>query len=343
MDPVELLERLRWPFAGSNGIRVTWFDSWDPLLDDALQLLPQSQTTSHELLRLLMQSPSRPKKRTALLTDEAGPLAVIGLRRRKQFWEPVWGGGINGRYSLPVREGSLLRCLQALNANVWVVTPDDPSAFRSIRSAVALPLYQIPCSWDFDRYWRNVGHITAIKAARNRTRSFHLEVDRTGDAEWVIRQWANKWQDRYSDSDMVLAAEHYLRAGRYHSFVLYDGSTPTAGLTLLVDDDVVLAHVTYRAPEYQHHGVGTRVYELAFQWAAESKYALIDLGYSYKSDSYKVRWAPQVGNVWLANFAPIQIHVARAGVRLARKMLSAPGSVRRSQRGPRGETQLESA
>ena len=49
--------------AQDNKLDVAWFDDWHPALDEALKSLPELDTCSHELFRLLIQNRSAaPKK-----------------------------------------------------------------------------------------------------------------------------------------------------------------------------------------------------------------------------------------------------------------------------------------
>jgi hypothetical protein len=43
---------------------VRWFESWEPSLDEAFRVLPELETSPHELYRQLLTSPARTRKRT---------------------------------------------------------------------------------------------------------------------------------------------------------------------------------------------------------------------------------------------------------------------------------------
>ena len=67
----------------SRRLRVDWFDTWQPVLDEALRELPEMESCSHELYRLLMENAANQRKVTALVTEQGQPVAVAGLRRSR--------------------------------------------------------------------------------------------------------------------------------------------------------------------------------------------------------------------------------------------------------------------
>ncbi len=104
-------ERLRAPY---NGLRVKWFDSWHPVLDEALASLPETSACPHELYRQLVQNPGSMRKRTALITERGQPAAVVGLRQRgRHSWEPVTQWIIPGAI-FPAKPGYWIPALEAL-------------------------------------------------------------------------------------------------------------------------------------------------------------------------------------------------------------------------------------
>lgn len=74
---MELLGRGRLVSPGVEGLKVKWFTSWHPLLDEALAVLPEMETCPHELSAALMRNPSPTAKRMALVM-EGHCLACMG-------------------------------------------------------------------------------------------------------------------------------------------------------------------------------------------------------------------------------------------------------------------------
>jgi len=101
----------------NRGLHVAWYDGWCTVLDNALRELPEMENCPHELFRLTMQSPSSTRKRTALVTEGDGAVAVVGLRQEGKHWVPLMQGIVPGAIA-PARDGFLSRSLRALRVNV---------------------------------------------------------------------------------------------------------------------------------------------------------------------------------------------------------------------------------
>ena len=103
----------------NRGLHVAWFDGWCTVLDNALRELPEMENCPHELFRSTMQSPSSTRKRTALVTEGDGAVAVVGLRQEGKHWVPAMQGIVPGAIA-PAREGYLFRALRALRVDVRI-------------------------------------------------------------------------------------------------------------------------------------------------------------------------------------------------------------------------------
>ncbi|HEY6203805.1 MAG TPA: GNAT family N-acetyltransferase [Candidatus Limnocylindria bacterium] len=321
VDWLDLIERLSIPWADRHGLSLRWFDRWESVLDDALAHLPQSEQCPHELLRQLMNNPTQAAKRTALITEQDRPVAVLGLRRRKMFWEPVWGGGVCERFQMAALPGYLLPALARTASNIWVFSRDRPASSESLRSLKALPRFGIALTDGYEQHWKTSSHWNTVKSARRRTVGFGFDIDPPGAAEWTITNWARKWSAHEAESDILVAARYYQSVGRYHSFVLRDGGARVAGATYIVIGSELLAQWNFFDNAYRRNGVQTRLDELVFAWASEAGLSTMDLGASYEDDSYKRHWAPNVGQSWLYNIAPLHLHVVRTGLKTVRRAI----------------------
>jgi len=307
--PITLAGRL----SGRHGLRVRWFDRWCSTLDDALQALPEMESCPHELFRLLMLNPSPTRKRAALVSDRDGPVSIIGLRRRKQYWQLVtqW---ITPDAFAPARAGSLVGALAALGVHVRIPGWQGPlPASRLVRDVTAVPVNKVDLKSDFQGYWRGSGQWDFIRKAQRRTEGFAFVVDGDGAAEWTIRRWADKWRDDEHEetvvaSDLLVSAGYYQSMGQHHSFLLMDGETPVAGATCFVHGDELISGVFFREREYDRNGVGTRLIELLVEWAAAQGYAKLDLG---GWDAYKARWGRQDGTEWWFSICPLPQRLAQ--------------------------------
>jgi ribosomal protein S18 acetylase RimI-like enzyme len=301
----------------NRGLHVKWYDTWATVLDNALYELPEMENCPHELFRLIMQNPSSVRKRTALVIEGDAPIAVVGLRDKGRYWEPVGRGVTGGRATArsvaPVREGFLFPALQALGVEVRIGGwRDPPPASPIVRSLARNAVFKLDCAGDFEQYWRDSGQWTYIRRGQRKTRTeFTFEVDLPDSAAWVLRSWADKWRDdpaqeTASVDDQLLAAEYYQKHGQYHSFLLLHNGWPVAGNTAFAFGDELVWHAGYRRPEWDRYDAGTCVMELMCRWAAKQGFAKVDLGGWHE---YKSQWAPEDGEQWEFRIIPLRQHL----------------------------------
>jgi len=295
----------------NRGLQVVWFDGWRPVLDNALHELPEMEGCPHELFRMIMQNPSSTRKRTALVMEGDGPVAVVGLREQGRHWVPAMQG-IIPECIAPARDGFLFPALKALDVDVRISgSPTPPPTSTRARNVTAVPIFKEDCQADFEQYWRKSHYMETIRLARNRAKAFTFEVDRPGSAALIIAKWEEQWRDHPDQqtiiaSDLVVAAEHPQQRDQWHSFLLLDGDVPAAGITGLVLGNDLVATVMFRDKRYDWHYVGTRILDLLTQWAAEHGFAKLDMGGWY---SYKAKWAPQDGEHWDFRICPLRQHL----------------------------------
>jgi hypothetical protein len=315
------------PIAGQGRLDVKWFDQWATPVDDALAELPESDESPHELLRELMRSRGRTRKRAAVVIANGDPVAVIGLRSRKHFWEPVFSASVSPHGKMPAREGGLFPAVAALGVDVWMGGWEDPPppSPPKVRSAFALPMYKVDCTVGAEEHWRRAGNKRAVEIGRSRTKGFTLEVDGPGSSEWVIGSWERQWRDHPSQEttcadDQLVAARFLQPRNRLHAFRLLHGSEPVAGYIGTVFRRELVLVCGYRAPEYERRSVGIRLFDLVIDWAADAGFAKVDVGGGH---AYKARWAPQDGERWYFNVCPARLYLAKQIVRGVRSALGA--------------------
>jgi ribosomal protein S18 acetylase RimI-like enzyme len=304
----------------NRGLQVAWFDRWNRALDNALRELPEMEGCPHELFRMIVQNPSSTRKRTALVMEGDGPLAVVGLREKGQCWLPAMQGIIPEAIA-PAREGYLFPALKALGVDVRIAgSPTPPPMSLRARNAISVPVFKVDCQGDFEDYWRRSQYLRNVKVARSRTEAFTFEVDRPGSAALIIAQWAEKWQDHPEQqtiiaSDLIVAADYWQQRNRWHSFLVLDGDVPAAGVTGPVHGNNLVYTINFRDNRYDRHHVGTRIIDLIVQWAAEHGFAKFDLGGWY---SYKAKCGPQDGEQWDFRICPLRQHLREQAVWKAR-------------------------
>lgn len=299
-----------------NGLAVTWFDAWHPSLDDALQLLPESDSCPHELYRLLMQTPCSMPLRTALVTDQGRPVAVVGLRRKgHRSWEPITQWIIPG-VVFPAEPAYIMPTIEALGVDIWVAwwrMANPPSPSQQIRYIESAPVYRISLKENFEQYWRDNGFFKTIRRVRNRCRDLTLAINAPGTAEWTVRNWEAKWRENPAIVDTSLparlvTAEYLSQRGKYYTLSLSDGDKLAAGASIMVHGKDLVAGVFYRDPDYHHHGVGDRLIDLSFAFGVENGFETIDLGGGH---DYKKHWAKPDGERWFFNACPELLYRAK--------------------------------
>ncbi|HEY6202667.1 MAG TPA: GNAT family N-acetyltransferase [Candidatus Limnocylindria bacterium] len=307
-------------------MRVRWFDPWSSEVDAALLLLPEPESCPHDLLAELMQGPTRTRKRTAIITLRGEPVAVVGLRSRKHFWEPVFSASVCPRAKMPARDGMLFPALAALGLDVWTGGWEDApeGSLPNVRSAFSLPMYKVDCGKGAEEHWRQSGNARAVEIGRNRTRGFTLEVDAPGATEWVIENWGRQWRHHPSQEticveDQLIAARYFQPRGLLHTFRLLDGGQPAAGYVGAVYRGEIVLVCGHREAEYERRSVGIRLFDLVIDWAAAAGYAKVDIGGGH---AYKAKWAPEDGQRWYFNVCPTPLYVVKKAVRVARSSLS---------------------
>lgn len=291
-----------------GSVRVEWPDD-RRTVEDALSELPESADWPG-LFDVLLEARGA-EKRVALVLDHDGPMAVVLLRSTGHHtWEPATQWIVPG-FLFPVRPGCTQTVLEALQLSVevgWWRCPEPPPSGSRVQNFRQRQKHELSCATDFDTYWKQSGHLHTVQQAQRRCKDFVLKIDPEDGAEWTIRNCEQKWR---SDpeipeprlEDRIAAAKFLEQSGRHHTHVLFDGDTAIAGLTHLAHRDCVVAHMTYRRPEYESKKVGTFIYEAVFQWAARSGYRTVDIGGGFK---YKNRWAPPNGYIYEFTVAPAE-------------------------------------
>jgi hypothetical protein len=303
--------------ARADALRVEFFDAWDRALDDALAVLREMPTCPHELYRAICRNPSLPPKKLALVSENGAPVAVASLRRRQRHWEPALYG-VTHDAVMPAKEGYLYAALAALKLDIWVIAAEELPLQRWIRSYFGSPRYAMAADADFEEYWGRSDLGRLVRAARKRTADFRFEVDGEGGAAWTVERWAERWasdaaEETIVKSDLLLSADFLQKRDLYHSFRLMDGERPVAGHNFLVLGDSILSQTTHFDDEYRGLSVGSRLTDLIFYWARESGYRKIDLGGGH---TYKLKWAPQDGELWNYNICPEHLHRVKQASKL---------------------------
>jgi GNAT superfamily N-acetyltransferase len=291
--------------ASRQGLKTRFFDRWDSALDDDLETLPESDICSHELFRILLQTPGPARKRTVRVTEQGKPIALVGLRQRDGYWDPVTRWLVPGMI-FPLQEGALWRVLGAVGLTMDVGLwrwEQPPPPIPWIKDVKTTPTRGMACSEDFEAYWRQLGHFKNIRKVRNRCKEFEFRVNCQGMRDWTVWNWGERWcVSRMPEFyDRLIVAEYLEKKELLYTLSLHDHGRPVAGATILVHHGDAVAYVNYRDPEYDRHGVMTSLIERCFYWAKEKGLGNIDIG---GSAEYKNQWAPMAGQKYEFRVCP---------------------------------------
>jgi hypothetical protein len=241
-------------------------------------------------------------RRIRLVTERGVPVAVAGLRNRWGFWEPVAQWIVPGML-FPVKEGYMSRVLAALDLEVqiaWWRWNGPPPRMNCMGQIKMTPTRRMSLSEDFEHYWRESSLFRNIRRARNRCEGFELRIDAPNAAELIIRKWDAKWRpegmrEMPDLAERLTVARYLEERGLHHTLLLCDKDEPVAGGTLIVDRNDVVAHCSFRNPDYDRHWAMTWLMASIFHWSKERGFTKIDMGGSF---DYKERWAPEEGEKW---------------------------------------------
>ena len=151
-------EHLAARIASRQGLKTKYFDDWRPELDEALHSLPEEEILPHELFISLMKASGPVKKKIILVTESGIPVAVVGLKHRWGYWEPVTQWIVPG-VLFPVKEGYVYRVLPALGMEVKIALwrwETMPPRMRWMKDFVSSPTHGMRCSEDFETHWRKI-------------------------------------------------------------------------------------------------------------------------------------------------------------------------------------------
>jgi len=282
----------------TRDVHIAWFDDWNATLDQALDALPAIPGCDRDVYRELTL-PTSVRKRHALATQNGQPTALISLRHRRQYWEPVTYQAFPGVIAPASSPAALGRALNALGVEVRVeggLKADVADLYP--RTLWSQERRQVDLQSDYEALWTSK-HRNNVRRARKRCDEFmRLRVDDESDLEWCCAQWSRMWES--NDADETVAAEDRLRFWRafmkrqtadspiqFHTLSLLDGDRCAAGNVLLCQDGVVLGQCITRNPEYDHCAVGVRSMDSAIQWSASQGLRWFDLG---GGNAYKRLW-----------------------------------------------------
>lgn len=291
-----------------DGLEVQWRDAWSDELDQALDRLPEMPGCPHELYRLLM-APTQAQKRHAMVYEQGELIALISLRKRRSFWEPVSQqcppAGI-----APAKDNAALgRALAALGVEVRAASGLGPDATElNPRHSWDYDVHLLDLTSDYEAYWRERKRMYTIKRARKSLAQWESRVDGEGDLEWIVERWRQKWAD--DSNQEVVATDDRIRFWRGF-MAAKTGAVEVHTMQLLADGQRTAGLI------FTHEATKTMLqcggHELAFDkqyCRAACIMAVIDWAVAHKSPALDIAggekrlWAPLGGKRYGAIFRP---------------------------------------
>lgn len=296
-------------------LRRTWLDRWSPGVESVVRALPASDLCPHELALTLLERNLATGGRIALVETKNEPVAVIGLEREgKLRWRTQTSWLIPG-FACVAADGMALTAIGSLDAEVavgWWRMPGVP-AHPKIRESHEKPSCRLGVA-DREAFWRGSGMWRTIVTSRNRCARLAVRVNEPGDAEWIIRSWADKWatpedpRPKLTAEAQIEIARQLTPSGKLFTLVLHDDDgTPLVGSTNFIDGNVAVAGVLYRDEIVGNLPTGVRMIDEVFEYCERTGLREFDLGGGY---SYKSKWAPTNGANFDLILAPTMRHFA---------------------------------
>ncbi len=300
----------------ARGVRVDWFSEWNPVLDDALNLLPPPPGCTLDQYRELLQ-PTSAHKQHALITQQGDLLAIISLRRRAATWEPVSLQTISGYIAPAASEDGLRLALRSLGREVQVPFGLSADVLKLMpRTSWTYDYVEIDLRSDYQSHWLRNGrkHHKHVRSAETKCAGMDLRFDDKDDLEWIVNQWRIQWA--HDEEQEICAADDRIRfwkslgapsrdSGKLGVQVvqLLDGDKRVAGVIDTYRGDDVQGQCMARLDEYRRAGPGTRALAASMERGAERGFKTLNMG----GGDYKNLWGPLAGKRYGAIFRPASV------------------------------------
>lgn len=303
------LVRTAWPLAETaarhiadkQGLTIRWRAAWDSEFDQALDALPPLEGCTRALYRELVR-PTGVPKRHALACENGAPVALVSLRRRRHFWEPVTYQCLPKALAPALNPEVLGRTLKALGVEINVQAGLGPEAeFMGARYCWSYPYYVIDLQGDYEAHWRLKKRQYTIRRARKNLEGMEVRIDGEGDLQWAIEQWRAQWAND-ADQEVVAAPDRQnfwsavQRANdpntvQLHCLQLLSQGRRVAGVVFTSAGDTVMMQCGGRDPEFDDAYSAAGVTLASIDWAKAHGFRTLDLA----GGGQKRLWGPQGG------------------------------------------------
>jgi hypothetical protein len=273
--------------AHAGATTIEWFDAWNDKLDAALNQMPPMPECGHDVYRALLKETGVPK-RHALATENGAPTAVISLRQRRHFWEPVTYQCIPKQVAPAVNGAALGRALKALGVEVRVEGGmGDNIAELAPTKSWAYEWRKVELKTDYEAHWREKKRQYTIRRARKTLAGVTQRVDGDGDAEWIVDHWRKQWLEDESREIVaapdranfwpVLMAARDRSALKIHTLQIMQGERRMAGLVFTCMGDTAMIQCGGADLEFDDAYARAAVLIAAIEWAKSAGFETLDI------------------------------------------------------------------
>ncbi|HRO03933.1 MAG TPA: GNAT family N-acetyltransferase [Terricaulis sp.] len=267
--------------------QVEWFTAWNDRLDAALEAMPPMPECGHDVYRALLKETGVPK-RHALVSENGAPIAVISLRQRRHFWEPVTYQCIPKQVAPAVNAAALGRALKALGLEVRVEGGmGENIAELSPTKSWAYEWRKVDLKADYEAHWREKKRQYTIRRARKTLAQVTQRVDGAGDVEWIVDHWRGQWAQ--DESREVVAAPDRMNfwpalmaasarsALKLHSLQLMREDKRMAGLVFTSIGSTAMIQCGGADLEFDDDYARAAVLIAAIEWAKSAGFDTLDI------------------------------------------------------------------
>jgi hypothetical protein len=308
-----VVERVTALAARVRGTTTKWLDGWTAEVDEALAELPPMTECSHEHFKQLACNSLATPKRLGISYRDGRPVAVLSVRARKGFWEPVTAACTPGAI-LPAADGQLVPALRGSGLYVHIAELfGDPAAMHPTTTHV-WPVHRARLDAEYEAYWKSTDLWRNVRYSRNRTAHLTVAVDQSGDVEWTIDRWRDSWADDHEQltvaaDDMKLSTLLLRDQGRVTTVTIRDGDVRVAGSINIHRGEILHSYSLARDLDRPKERLGNRILDLTFEVGRDKGFRYFDLGGLV---DYKSEWAPPDGERSTVEFIPTLLRIPPA-------------------------------
>jgi hypothetical protein len=273
--------------AHAGSVTIEWFDAWNDVLDDALDQMPPMPECGHDVYRALLRD-TGVRKRHAIARESGAITAVISLRQRRHFWEPVTYQCIPKQAAPAVSAAALGRALKALGVEVRIEggMGENLAALCPTKSW-GYEWRKVELDTDYEEHWREKKRQYTIRRARKTLAQVTQRVDAEGDVEWIVDHWRKQWE--HDESREVVAAPDRANfwpalmearersALKLHSLQLMQGARRMAGLVFTSLGDTAMIQCGGADLEFDDAYARAAVLIAAIEWAKNAGFKILDI------------------------------------------------------------------